>query len=226
MSRGIRMFLGVATATLAISCSPSPAAPLTLSPTPMPAALTPASTPTAAVLPTLPPALASTPAAPASPSPTGGQVANIQLTSSAFAPGAPIPRLYTCDDKNISPPLQWSDPPRATQSIALITDDPDAGGFVHWVVYNLPATARSLPQATQASPDITGGGKQGKNDFGKIGYGGPCPPSGTHRYSFRLYALDGPLDLPSGASSAQVTRAMQGHILSQAEVIGMYTRQK
>ncbi len=148
------------------------------------------------------------------------------MSSSAFAPGEPIPKVYTCDDKNISPPLAWTEPPSGAKGLALIADDPDAGGFVHWVVYNLPASARGLPESVPSGPDISGGGKQGKNTFGKVGYGGPCPPSGTHHYVFRLYALDAVLNLADGASANDVKAALQGHVLTQAELIGTYTRQK
>ncbi|MBC7232335.1 MAG: YbhB/YbcL family Raf kinase inhibitor-like protein [Chloroflexi bacterium] len=147
------------------------------------------------------------------------------LTSSAFEPGQAIPRPYTCDGKDISPPLQWRDPPPGTMSFALIMDDPDARGWVHWLLYNLPVTTHSLPEAVPAGAELPDGSRQGKNSWGKAQYGGPCPPSGTHRYSFRLYALDIVLDIPAGANVAALQQAMEGHILDQAELIGVYRRQ-
>ncbi|MGB9879525.1 MAG: YbhB/YbcL family Raf kinase inhibitor-like protein, partial [Anaerolineae bacterium] len=119
---------------------------------------------------------------------------------------------------------QWSEPPPGTKSFALIVDDPDARGWVHWLLYNLPARARILPEAVPASAELPDGSRQGRNSWGKLQYGGPCPPSGTHRYSFRLYALDTVLDLPAGANAATLQRAMDGHVLAQAELIGLYSR--
>jgi Raf kinase inhibitor-like YbhB/YbcL family protein len=150
----------------------------------------------------------------------------MELTSTAFAPGEPIPRRYTCDGEDISPPLQWSDPPQGTQSFALIADDPDApvGTWVHWVLYNLPAETGILPEAIPPDADLSDGSQHGKNSWRRLGYGGPCPPSGTHRYFFKLYALDTVLDLAAGASKKQVLQAMEGHILAQTELMGIYTR--
>jgi Raf kinase inhibitor-like YbhB/YbcL family protein len=149
-----------------------------------------------------------------------------ELTSTTFAPGEPIPRQYTCDGDDISPPLQWGDPHEGAQSFALICDDPDAPGgtWVHWVLYNLPAGTRGLPEAVLPDGDLPDGGRHGKNSWRRLGYGGPCPPSGTHRYYFKLYALDTVLDLDAGASKEQLLQAMEGHILAQAEVMGIYTR--
>jgi Raf kinase inhibitor-like YbhB/YbcL family protein len=145
-----------------------------------------------------------------------------ELTSSAFAQGEAIPVKYTCDGEDISPPLRWSDPPASTQSFALIADDPDApvGTWVHWVLFNLPAETRELPE--QATPP--GGSQGGKNSWKRTGYGGPCPPGGTHRYFFKLYALDTMLDLAAGATKEQLLKAMEDHILGQAEVMGTYSR--
>jgi Raf kinase inhibitor-like YbhB/YbcL family protein len=150
----------------------------------------------------------------------------MELTSTAFAPGEPIPRKYACDGEDISPPLQWSDPPQGTQSFALIADDPDApvGTWVHWVLYNLPAETGLLPEAIPPDADLSDGSQHGKNSWRRLGYGGPCPPSGTHRYFFKLYALDTVLDLAAGASKKQVLQAMEGHILAQTELMGIYTR--
>ena len=148
----------------------------------------------------------------------------MKLTSSAFADGQPIRRQYTCDGINISPPLEWTGIPKSAKGIAIIADDPDAppGTWVHWVVYNLPADAMGLIENLPATEDIKGGGLQGKNDFEKIGYGGPCPPSGTHRYFFKIYALDSELPLKAGATKADVENAMSGHVLAQAQLVGTY----
>jgi Raf kinase inhibitor-like YbhB/YbcL family protein len=150
----------------------------------------------------------------------------LELTSTALAPGQPIPRKYTCDGENVSPPLRWSDLPQGTQSLAFICDDPDApaGTWVHWVLYNLPAKARALVEAVPANADLPDGSRQGKNGWGRLGYGGPCPPSGTHRYFFKLYALDTVLGLASGADKSQLLQAMEGHILAQTELMGTYKR--
>lgn len=150
----------------------------------------------------------------------------MKLESSAFSANGLIPSEYTCDGKNISPPLAWTEVPTATKSLALIVDDPDAprGTFVHWVVYNLPATLTGLPAHVTQQTNLSSG-LQGKNDFSSLGYGGPCPPSGTHRYFFKLYALDQTLALPAGASKPQVLAAAEGHILASAELMGRYQRQ-
>lgn len=150
----------------------------------------------------------------------------MKLMSSAFQQGKMIPQQYTCDGSDISPPLTWSDPPQGTQSFALIADDPDAprGTWVHWVVWNIPATARSLEESVPRQESLATGAKQGMTDFKKIGYGGPCPPSGTHRYFFKLYALDAMLNLPTGTTKAEFEKAMQGHILGRAELMGTYQR--
>jgi len=148
------------------------------------------------------------------------------LTCPAFTDGAAIPAVYTCEGRDVSPPLAWTEPPSGTKSYVLISDDPDAPGktWVHWVVYNLPATARGLPEAYPPDDERPDGTRQGMTDFGRIGYGGPCPPSGTHHYEFRLYALDTVLDLPPGATTSQVDTAMRGHVLAQARLLGTYRR--
>jgi len=150
----------------------------------------------------------------------------IKLTSKAFQEGGMIPRQYTCDGKDISPPLQWDKAPERTRSFALICDDPDApmGTWVHWVIYNIPADARQLAEGVPPTERLPNGARQGKNDFRKIGYGGPCPPRGTHRYFFKVYALDVLLDLPSGATKAQLEKAMEGHILARGQLMGKYAR--
>jgi len=150
-----------------------------------------------------------------------------QMTSTAFSSAEMIPRKFTCDGPDISPQLAWNEPPAGTQSFALITDDPDApvGTWVHWVLYDLPPSARSLDEAVPKQEQLPSGARQGRNDFGKIGYGGPCPPPGKpHRYFFKLYALDAKLNLKPGATKAGLERAMKGHILAQAELIGRYGR--
>lgn len=127
---------------------------------------------------------------------------------------------YTCDGEDVSPPLQWSGVPPEAARLALIVDDPDApaGTWVHWVLFDMPADLRELPEGGEA-------GVQGQTSFGQVGYGGPCPPGGSeHRYFFRLYALDQALGLPEGASRAEVDAAMEGHILAQAELMGLYGR--
>jgi Raf kinase inhibitor-like YbhB/YbcL family protein len=162
--------------------------------------------------------------------PTGKAVKmSIQVTSSAFKEGGSIPSKYTCDGQNVSPPLAWNTIPDGTKSIALIVDDPDAprGDWVHWVVYDLPPSLRELPENVRASESILGnGGRQGTNDFGKIGYGGPSPPSGTHRYFFKVYALDADLRMNPGATKAQLLKAMEGHILAQGQLMGRYSRSR
>jgi hypothetical protein len=150
-----------------------------------------------------------------------------KLETSAFAPGGEIPKKFTCQGADVSPALTWSEPPAGMKSFVLIADDPDApmGTFVHWVVYDLPATARRLPEALPGNQEMSGGGRQGVNDFSMSGYAGPCPPPGKfHRYFFRLYALDTVLNLKGGATRREVDQAMQGHVLAQAEVMGRFKR--
>jgi Raf kinase inhibitor-like YbhB/YbcL family protein len=150
----------------------------------------------------------------------------LNLESSAFKEGQAIPRQYTCDGVNISPPLEWSGAPKNAKTLAIICDDPDApaGTWVHWVLYNLPAENIGLIENAPATEKLAGGGLQGKNDFGKLGYGGPCPPKGTHRYFFKLYALDAELDLKPGASKSDLLKAMEGHIVAEGQLIGTYSR--
>jgi Raf kinase inhibitor-like YbhB/YbcL family protein len=144
----------------------------------------------------------------------------MSLTSPAFNDSDPIPTLYSCDGDDVSPDLDWFGIPEGTKSLALIMDDPDApvGTWVHWVLFNIPADIPGLQQ------DISGVGVEGLNSWGRTGYGGPCPPGGTHRYFFKLYALDISLDLEEGADKAALLEAMEGHILGQAELMGTYTR--
>jgi Raf kinase inhibitor-like YbhB/YbcL family protein len=150
----------------------------------------------------------------------------MQLTSPAFTEGGTIPRQFTGDGRNVSPPLQWSDVPESVRSFALICDDPDAprGTWVHWVFFNIPADMRSLAEGVP--PDThPGGANHGTNDFKELGYGGPAPPRGKpHHYFFKLYALDTLLDLKAGASKQQVVQAMEGHVLAIAQLMGQYGR--
>ena len=138
-----------------------------------------------------------------------------------------IPSKYTCDGQDISPPLQWDGIPEETKSIALIADDPDApmGTWVHWVLYNLPAECRQLEEAMPADEVLPNGAKQGTTDFGRAGYGGPCPPSGTHRYFFKIYALDAQIEPVKAATKEQLLKAMEVHILAEGQLMGKYKRQ-
>lgn len=151
---------------------------------------------------------------------------DFRLTSSAFLQGEPIPSIYSCDGDNTSPRLTWTNPPGGTQSFALIFDDPDApvGTWVHWVLYNLPAETLSLPEAVGPDPTLANGAVHGSNSWESIGYGGPCPPGGEHRYFFKLYALDGMLALGVGATKEQLLEAMEGHIVAETELMGTYSR--
>ncbi len=150
----------------------------------------------------------------------------LQISSSAFVNGKTIPVKYTCDGQKVSPPLNWGEPPVSARSFALIVDDPDAPArtFVHWVLYNLPASARGLPEGVASVATLSDGSRNGKNSAGQSGYTGPCPPSGTHRYFFKLYALDTMLQLAPGAAKDQLLAAMQGHIVAQGELMGTYSR--
>lgn len=151
----------------------------------------------------------------------------MRLTSTAFIEGASIPKNHTADGDDISPTLHWTDVPAGAKSLALICDDPDArrGTWVHWVLFNLPATCTELPENVGAAEKSSDGSKQGKNDFKKLGYGGPSPPPGKpHRYFFKLYALDIELELKEGASKAELEKAMAGHILAQGQLMGSYER--
>jgi len=149
----------------------------------------------------------------------------LKLVISAFPEGGAIPQKYTCDGNNIAPAVEWSGAPTQTKSFALILDDPDApsGLFTHWLLYNIPATVHALEENYRpSSPTATG-----TNDFGKRGYGGPCPPSGTHRYFFKLLALDTPkLDLAAGARRSDVDRALRGHVVEESQYMGRYERKK
>jgi Raf kinase inhibitor-like YbhB/YbcL family protein len=148
--------------------------------------------------------------------------AKMKITSSSFQEGANIPSKFTCDGADSSPPLQISDVPSGAKSLALIVDDPDAPGglFTHWLAWNISPQTAAIGEGS--SPQ----GVHGTNDFGKSGYGGPCPPSGTHRYYFKIFALDRELDLPPGTKRSQLDAAMKGHVVAQGELMGRYARKK
>jgi Raf kinase inhibitor-like YbhB/YbcL family protein len=150
----------------------------------------------------------------------------IWLWSNAFKEGEFIPRKYTCDDINVSPPLGWDRIPVKAKSLALICDDPDApmGTWVHWVIYNIPVNINNLAENIPSDGVLETGALQGTNDFRKTGYGGPCPPGGTHRYYFKIYALNSELELNPGATKGELLHAMEGHILSDGKLMGKYSR--
>lgn len=155
----------------------------------------------------------------------GGKM-EISLTSSAFRQGELIPEEYTCDGRNISPPLQWSHVPEGAKSLAMIVDDPDAprGLFTHWIIYNIPPDELEFTENVEKDKTLPNGARQGVNDAGKIGYTGPCPPSGTHRYFFRIYALDSTLDLEPGVNRKQFDDALRGKTIAQGELMGTYKK--
>lgn len=147
----------------------------------------------------------------------------LAVASGAFEHQGAIPLEYSCDGDGISPPISWGNVPDGTESFALICDDPDAiGTWVHWVVFNIPGGATGLPRNVPDDRTLAGGGQQGQNSWGRIGYGGPCPPSGSHRYIFTVYALDTVLALDAGASKRALLDAMNGHVLARGELIGVY----
>ncbi len=150
----------------------------------------------------------------------------MEIKSSAFKEGEIIPVKYTCDNIDISPPLEWSQVPDGTKTFALICDDPDApvGTWVHWVLFNLPGNILELSENVPKIEVLKNGARQGKNDFGKIGYGGPCPPGGTHRYYFKIYALDKELVAKPGITKKELLKTMEGHILSEGQLMGRYKR--
>ena len=157
---------------------------------------------------------------------------SLSITSTAFSANGAIPALYTCEGKDISPPLAWSDLPAGTRSLALIVDDPDAPDpaapkttWVHWVLYDIPPTATGLAEGVKPAA-LPSGTREGRNDFGRMSYGGPCPPIGRHGYFFKLYALDTSLAALNAATKASVEQAMQGHVLAQATLLGTYQKTK
>ena len=157
------------------------------------------------------------------PSCAGDKSYGMTLGSSAFAPGAAIPKKHTCDGENLSPPLAWSGAPSAVKSFAIVCDDPDARNFTHWVLFNVPGGATSLPEGVRAR-SLPAGAAEGRNDFEGLGWGGPCPPGGEHRYEFRLYALDVPSLALTSPTKQQLENAMQGHVLAEAKLTGTYRR--
>jgi len=150
----------------------------------------------------------------------------IEVKSEAFEEGGMIPKKYTCDGEDASPPLSWTGVPEGTEALALICDDPDApvGTWVHWVIFNIPPDTTGLSENIPPERVLESGTRQGRNDFGNIGYGGPCPPRGTHRYYFKLYALDKKVDLEPGATKDELLKAMEGHILAEGRLMGRYKR--
>ena len=171
-------------------------------------------------------AMGSGPAGSNAPAKGGGHM-DFRLTSTAFEDGQTIPAKHTGDGADASPPLQWTEPPQGTRAFVVICDDPDAPGgvWVHWVLYDLPDTARSLPENVAKTATVLGSAKQGLTDFRRTGYWGPAPPPGRpHRYSFRVYAVDHAVALPAGATKKQVLKAAEGHVLATAELMGKYGR--
>ena len=155
-----------------------------------------------------------------------GEAMTIQLNSSAFTEGSDIPARYTCDGDDVSPPLRWSGLPEGAQGLALIADDPDARGtWVHWVMYSIPTEVAELPEGVPGTDVTTSGARQGTNDFRRLGYGGPCPPSGNlHRYFFKLYAVDTEIDPGARATKKDLLRAMEGRVLATGQLMGRYKR--
>lgn len=156
----------------------------------------------------------------------------LKLTSSAFNDAGAIPARYTCEGDDVSPPLGWSGVPAGTRSFALIVDDPDAPNpdapkmtYVHWVVYNIPPTKSALPEAVRR-PELPAGAREGRTDSGKVGYGGPCPPIGRHRYYHKLYALDAMLPDLGSPTKAELESAIEGHVLEMTELIGTYRKEQ
>jgi len=155
-----------------------------------------------------------------------GAMERIDLRSSAFGEGDGIPSDFTCDGADMSPPIEWFGVPAHAQSLAIIMDDPDApaGDWVHWLVYDLPPSLTQLPAGIPEGGRLSGGGSQGRADFGSVGYGGPCPPRGTHHYFFKIHALDVMLHLKPGATKKELLKAMQGHIIAEGRLMGTYER--
>jgi len=236
----LTLFVAVGLAGCGPAAAPEPPPP-SEEPTTAPQPTVVAEEPTAAV-PTSTPAPPTPTAAPpeVAPSPTPTPVPPFRISSGAFDPGGEIPIEYTCEGANLSPPLEWPGVPQGTQSLALVMDDSDSQppGWVHWVIYNIPAAATGLPEGVPGEARLSDGSLQGVNDFAlfaqegetfpggapinRIGYDGPCPPS-AHRYVFTLYAVDVILDLPAEATRADLLAAMEGHVLGQAELTGIFT---
>ncbi len=155
-----------------------------------------------------------------------GAMGKMEVRSAAFGEGETIPADFTCDGANMSPPIEWSNVPKGAKSLAIITEDPDApaGNWTHWLVYDLPPVLTQFRAGIPMGEKLSVGGSQGRTDFGALGYGGPCPPSGTHRYLFKVYALDAMLYLKPGATKKELLKAMQGHILDMGQLMGTYER--
>lgn len=155
-----------------------------------------------------------------------GAMEKIDVRSSAFGEGERIPSDFTCEGADMSPPVEWSGVPAHAKSLAILVDDPDAtaGDWVHWLAYDLPPSLTQLPAGIPEGGRLSIGGSQGRSDFGSLGYGGPCPPSGTHRYFFKVYALDAVLHLKPGATKKELLEAMQGHVLAEGRLTGTYER--
>jgi Raf kinase inhibitor-like YbhB/YbcL family protein len=159
--------------------------------------------------------------------PQGKEKSMFELKSNAFHAQGNIPSQFTCEGQNISPELSWSGAPEGTKTFALVLHDPDAphpGGYTHWVAFNIPATVNHVAENAPKNTAFPRGGVQGKNDAGKNGYTGPCPPSGTHRYNFHLYAVDGHLELSPAADKQALEKALKGHVLGQTELMGRYKK--
>lgn len=156
----------------------------------------------------------------------GEATVTLNVTSPAFEDGAKIPPKYTADGANVSPPLNWQEIPEGAQSIVIIADDPDApmGTWVHWLIWNIPAGEAGIRENVPSAEALANGAVQGTTSFNRVGYGGPAPPSGTHRYYFKVYAIDKQLDLAPEARKADVEKAMQGHILAQGQMMGRYSK--
>jgi Raf kinase inhibitor-like YbhB/YbcL family protein len=150
----------------------------------------------------------------------------IKVKSTVFGEGNPIPKRYACDGLNVSPPLEMSGVQESAKSLAIICEDPDApsGVWTHWVIFNIPPESKTLPEGVEMDELLEDGSKQGLNDSGMVGYSGPCPPGGTHRYYFRVYALDSKLDLPPRISKQELLNAMEGHVLDKGQLMGLYSR--
>ncbi len=151
----------------------------------------------------------------------------MQISTNSFPTEGTIPKKFTCDAQDVSPALAWTGAPRNTKAFALIADDPDApvGTWTHWLIWNIPAGVHQLAEGIAKSPQLPDGSRQGKNDFKKVGYNGPCPPPGKpHRYYFKLFALDGSIDTKAGAAREELEAAMKGHVVAAAEVMGRYGR--
>jgi Raf kinase inhibitor-like YbhB/YbcL family protein len=160
--------------------------------------------------------------------PKGDKTMALTITSPVFAEGGMIPKKFTCDDADVSPALEIKGVPASAKSLALIADDPDApvGIWVHWVLYNLPPDTKKLDEAMPKDTTLKNGARQGVTDFGSPGYGGPCPPGGTHRYYFKVYALDTMLTVTGKATKKDLEAAMKGHILAEGQLMGKYARQR